>query len=584
MRLFIAFLLTLTLATSVWAQVGVLRNTTITTNGQTVTLKLDPIESLGVSVDNSGTYGLAFEASMDNGVTYFAVGLVDSSDYTVDTTTSGAGKWWFANLGMTHFRVRTTSYTSGTPVVKFVRGYGGVTAPLSAGSVSGANAAAGATGSAVPASASYTGMNIGGTHRGWTGFSVGSQFAGAMAIVDGAGNQITSFGGGTQYAEGATAATITGTALMFESNTGTNTVSVVNNSTPLPVGDAGGSLTVDNGGTFAVQAAQSGTWNVTNVSGTVSLPTGAATSANQSTEITSLQLIDNAVQTVAAGTAGTNSFLVGGVYNSTPITLTTTQGAALQLDANGYLNVNIKAGAGSGGTALADRATFTSGTTNFTPSGGFYESTPTQVTSGQSAAFGMTIGRALKVALSNADGSLASYATDSVFGTTTYTEATTTGPVVGGVRSDALSTKANTTNEATPLQMNSVGALYVQPTAGVSGGADALSYLSVGTTEDKHVVKASAGTLYSVSATNTNAAVRYLKCENDTSANTTVGSETPEFRMAIPGATTGAGFTMNLPVGYAFSNALTCWVVTGVADSDVTEVAANEIILFYTFK
>lgn len=41
--------------------------------------------------------------------------------------------------------------------------------------------------------------------------------------------------------------------------------------------------TVVGTGTFATQAAQSGTWNITNVSGTVSLPTGAATSANQTT-------------------------------------------------------------------------------------------------------------------------------------------------------------------------------------------------------------------------------------------------------------------------------------------------------------
>lgn len=43
------------------------------------------------------------------------------------------------------------------------------------------------------------------------------------------------------------------------------------------VDDGGGSLTVDNNGTFAVQAAQSGTWNINNVAGTISLPTGAAT-------------------------------------------------------------------------------------------------------------------------------------------------------------------------------------------------------------------------------------------------------------------------------------------------------------------
>ena len=63
------------------------------------------------------------------------------------------------------------------------------------------------------------------------------------------------------------------------------------------VDDNSGSLTVDNSGTFAVQAAQSGTWNINNISGTVSLPTGASTAANQATEIASLQLIDDVVHT-----------------------------------------------------------------------------------------------------------------------------------------------------------------------------------------------------------------------------------------------------------------------------------------------
>ena len=42
----------------------------------------------------------------------------------------------------------------------------------------------------------------------------------------------------------------------------------------------------------AVPASQSGTWNITNISGTVSLPTGAATSANQTTANSSLSSID----------------------------------------------------------------------------------------------------------------------------------------------------------------------------------------------------------------------------------------------------------------------------------------------------
>ena len=37
------------------------------------------------------------------------------------------------------------------------------------------------------------------------------------------------------------------------------------------------------------------------------------------------------------------------------------------------LDVNIVSGAGSGGTALADGATFTAGTTSLTPAGGFVD-------------------------------------------------------------------------------------------------------------------------------------------------------------------------------------------------------------------
>lgn len=120
--------------------------------------------------------------------------------------------------------------------------------------------------------------------------------------------------------------------------------------------------------------------------------------------------------------------------------------------------------------------------------------------------------------------------------------------------------------------------------ASAGNGADAFSVISAGTAEDEHAVKASAGTLYSITATNTNAAVRYLKCENDTAANTAPGTDTPELRIAIPGNSAGSGFTTTFPTGYTFSNALTCWLVTGPTDADVTEVAANEIMVFYTFK
>lgn len=87
-------------------------------------------------------------------------------------------------------------------------------------------------------------------------------------------------------------------------------VTLANDSTGLvSVDDNGGSLTVD--GTVA--ATQSGTWNVTNVSGTVSLPTGAATLAEQQTQTTALSLLDDTVKADdAAFTVGTDKVIMSG--------------------------------------------------------------------------------------------------------------------------------------------------------------------------------------------------------------------------------------------------------------------------------
>ncbi len=98
---------------------------------------------------------------------------------------------------------------------------------------------------------------------------------------------------------------------------------------------------------------QSGTWNITNVSGTVSLPTGASTAANQTAVI----------GPVSPGTAATNSNLIGGVYNSTAPTLTTGQQASIQLNASGAVKTD-----GSATTQpVSGTVTANQGTANATP-------------------------------------------------------------------------------------------------------------------------------------------------------------------------------------------------------------------------
>jgi len=155
------------------------------------------------------------------------------------------------------------------------------------------------------------------------------------------------------------------------------TVQGIASMTPLQVAQATASslnATVVGTGTFAVQAAQSGTWTVN--------PTTIATWG---------------LATTAPGAAPTNMQLAGAQYNSSPIAPTNGQSAALQADSNGYLEVNIKAGAAAGGTSQTDAAAFTYGTTPYTPIGGVYNSSITNLSSGDAGAVALTAARSMHV-------------------------------------------------------------------------------------------------------------------------------------------------------------------------------------------
>lgn len=124
-----------------------------------------------------------------------------------------------------------------------------------------------------------------------------------------------------------------------------------------------GTQAVSNGGTFAVQAAQSGTWNVTNISGTISLPTGAATAAKQP----------------ALGTAGTSSadvISIQGIASMTPVKV---DGSGVTQPVSGTFwqatqpvsgTITANAGTNLNTSALALDATLTGGTAKAINRGG----------------------------------------------------------------------------------------------------------------------------------------------------------------------------------------------------------------------
>lgn len=114
----------------------------------------------------------------------------------------------------------------------------------------------------------------------------------------------------------------------------------------------------------SIPVTQSGTWNITNISGTVSLPTGAATASNQSTEITSLQLIDNLVLNQGSTTAGQQGLLAMGAVGVAVPSYTDGQTSPLSLTPTGDvrtydLEAQLKLIDIAGSTAGMDGTLFT---------------------------------------------------------------------------------------------------------------------------------------------------------------------------------------------------------------------------------
>ena len=78
---------------------------------------------------------------------------------------------------------------------------------------------------------------------------------------------------------------------------------------------------------------------------------------------------------------------------------------ALQVDSNGYLKVNIKAGAGSGGTAMTDDAAFTPATTSITPAGFLFDDvSPDSVNEGDGGVGRMSANRNIYTTIRDAAG------------------------------------------------------------------------------------------------------------------------------------------------------------------------------------
>jgi hypothetical protein len=373
-------------------------------------------------------------------------------------------------------------------------------------------------------------------------------------------------------------------------------------------------------------------------SGTISLPSGAATDTKQDTIITALQLIDDVVFAEdAAHGSGDKGVMTLAVRSDAGGAIAGTDGdySPLQVDASGALRVT----GGGGGTEYTEDAAAAAN-----PVGGasilVRSDTPSTITGtdGDNVAQRGTNYGAAYVQLVTSAGAYI----DSVGGGTQYAVdaalgSTPTGTLAVAIRDDSLSTLTPVEGDAIGLRVDANGALWTTVSGTVTvgthavtqsgtwnvtvnaalpagtnniGDVDVLSLpaLAAGTNAVGDVgiigrtsggltlsrtlsaastnatsVKASAGQVFWIYATNTNAAARFLKLYNKSSA-PTVGSDTPVLTLLIPGNAAGAGFHLQTPLGLTFGTGIAFALTTGIADADTAAVAANEIVVNMGYK
>lgn len=288
--------------------------------------------------------------------------------------------------------------------------------------------------------------------------SIAASLAGTLTVTGG--------GGGVEYTEGDTDATIVGSAIMWEDTS--DTLRSVSAAKPLPVNiisgaGSGGTAAADDAdftatvtsGTPAMGVYESTPTNVTDgdlgvvgittgrrmkTSATIdaalpagtnnigdvdvassALPTGASTSANQSTIIGHLDGVEGLLTTIDADT--------GNVSTKIDTIAGAVAGTEMQVDVLTMPTVTVTA-------------------TNLdVQSGGADLATSTQA-------------GAIQTAVQLLDDTV------QVLGTDTYTEASSKGITLGAVRRDADTTLANTTNEFAPLQVDANGRLKVEAFSG----------------------------------------------------------------------------------------------------------------------
>ncbi|CAM5998811.1 unnamed protein product [Sphagnum balticum] len=294
-----------------------------------------------------------------------------------------AGNGWFAFTIPSGVTTLHCISTSGTTTANML---GGVGLPTGTGGNSGGGGSGGTVTQGTPASASnaWPFYLVQGTTANSSSNPIFAQISAGSAAIGSITN--TSFGiSGSLPAFASTPAfTISGSLPAFASNPTFNqgTGASIANAWPFYLEQGGSALSVTNGlytnllqGNTAISAGnplfmqltagsaaigsitntsfaatQSGTWNINNITGTISLPAGAATSALQPTNVT-----------IGSTTSGTSGHLMMGAVTASPPSYTSGQNDPFSLDTAGNIRINCVTGCLGGGAITAASGAYSSG-------------------------------------------------------------------------------------------------------------------------------------------------------------------------------------------------------------------------------
>lgn len=156
----------------------------------------------------------------------------------------------------------------------------------------------------------------------------------------------------------------------------------------------------------------------------------------------------------------------------------------------------------------------------------------------------------------------------------------------------------NSLGQAVSVQLDASGNVPVNIQAGTSipipigAATDASLLLPLGSTPYHYIslaslnptsIKGSAGRVYSIVASNTNAAIRYLKLYDKASA-PVVGTDTPVHTYLLPGAAVGSTVVIPVSGGQSYLLGIAFAMTVGMADTDTVAVGAADIVVNVDYK